>query len=281
MSKKVKILLIIIFALLFLASLCTVLYPYISNYLADQRQAAVVSQYESEVETVQDAEIRAALEAARAYNAALANGQAEGITDYDELLDLTGNGMMGIITIPSIGVELPIYHGTQSLELGALHLQGTSLPVGGASTHCVISAHSGMSTEVMFTDLDQLAEGDVFYMKVSSETLAYEVDRILTVLPDDTDPLMIVPGEDYCTLLTCMPYGVNTHRLLVRGHRIAYEPETAGAEAQTPGHAKQSTWMQQYIRGILCGVGIVAAAAILIVIIILIRRRRRRSHDEG
>lgn len=281
MSKKVKIPFIILFILLFLASLCAVVYPYLSNYLAQQRQAEIVLQYDSAVGTVQDADIRAALEAARAYNAALANGQAEGITDYDELLDLTGNGMMGIITIPSIGVELPIYHGTQSLELGALHLQGTSLPVGGPSTHCVISAHSGMSSEIMFTDLDRLAEGDVFSLKVYGETLAYEVDQILTVLPENVEPLMIVPGEDLCTLLTCTPYGVNTHRLLVRGHRIAYEPETAGAEAQTPVHVKQSTWVQQYIRGILCGVGIVVAAAVLIVIIILIRRRRRRSHDEG
>ena len=281
MSKKVKIPFIILFILLFLASLCAVVYPYLSNYLAQQRQAEIVLQYDAAVGTVQDADIRAALEAARAYNAALVNGQAEGITDYDELLDLTGNGMMGIITIPSIGVELPIYHGTQSLELGALHLQGTSLPVGGASSHCVISAHSGMSSEIMFTDLDRLAEGDVFFLKVYGETLAYEVDQILTVLPENVEPLMIVPGEDLCTLLTCTPYGVNTHRLLVRGHRIAYEPETAGAEAQTPVHVKQSTWVQQYIRGILCGVGIVVAAAVLIVIIILIRRRRRRSHDEG
>lgn len=281
MSKKVKIPFIILFILLFLASLCAVVYPYLSNYLAQQRQAEIVLQYDAAVGMVQDADVSAALEAARAYNAALANGQAEGITDYDELLDLTGNGMMGIITIPSIGVELPIYHGTQSLELGALHLQGTSLPVGGASTHCVISAHSGMSSEKMFTDLDQLAEGDVFYLKVYGETLAYEVDQILTVLPENVEPLMIVPEEDFCTLLTCTPYGVNTHRLLVRGQRIAYEPETAGAEAQTPVHAKQSTWMQQYIRGILCGVGIVAAAAVAIIAIILIRRRRRRKHDEG
>ncbi len=280
MSKKVKILLIIIFALLFLASLCTVLYPYISNYLADQRQAAVVSQYESEVETVQDAEISAILEAARDYNAALAGGQADSVADYDDLLNLTGSGIMGIVTIPPIGVELPIYHGTQSLELGALHLQGTSLPVGGKSTHCVISAHSGMSTEVMFTDLDQLAEGDVFYMKVSSETLAYEVDRILTVLPDDTDPLMIVPGEDYCTLLTCTPYGVNTHRLLVRGHRIAYDPNDAGVIEQTPANKKQSTWMQQYLRGILCGFIFVFLGAIAVICVALLRKRKRRTNNE-
>ena len=276
MSKKVKIPLVILFVLMFLASLFAVAYPYLSNYLARQRQAEIVLQYDEAVGTVQDADVSAAWEAARAYNAALANGQAEGIADYDALLDLTGNGMMGIVTIPTISVELPVYHGTQSLELGALHLQGTSLPVGGASTHCVISAHSGMSSEKMFTDLDQLDVGDVFYLKVYGETLAYEVDQVLTVLPENVEPLMIVPGEDLCTLLTCTPYGINTHRLLVRGHRIACEPEVAGAEAQTPVHTKQSTWMQQYIRGILCGVGIVAAATV-IVSIILIRRRRRKK----
>ncbi|MGN1306395.1 MAG: class C sortase [Faecousia sp.] len=279
MSKKVKSSLVILFVLLFLASLCAVAYPYLSNYLAQQRQAEIVLQYDAAVGTVQDTDIRAALEAARAYNAALANGQAEGITDYDELLDLTGNGMMGIITIPSIGVELPIYHGTQSLELGALHLQGTSLPVGGTSTHCVISAHSGMSSEKMFTDLDQLMVGDMFYLKVYDETLAYEVDQVLTVLPENVEPLIIVPGEDLSTLLTCTPYGVNSHRLLVRGHRIAYNPDAATEDEQMPVSVKESTWMQQYIRGILCGVGIVAAAAVLIVIIILIRKRRRRKHE--
>lgn len=280
MSKMVKTLLISVFVLLFLFSLCAVAYPFISNYLADQRQGSIVLQYDEAVEVAENTEISTNLEAARAYNTTLANGQ-ENITDYDTLLNLTGNGMMGIITIPSISVELPIYHGTQSLELGALHLQGTSLPVGGTSTHCVISAHSGMSSQKMFTDLDQLAEDDVFYLQVYGETLAYEVDQILTVLPDNTEPLMIVQGEDYCTLLTCTPYGVNTHRLLVRGHRITYEPETAGAEAQTPVYAKQSTWMQQYIRGILCGVGIVVTAAVAIIAIILIRRRRRIKHDEG
>ena len=164
MSKKVKIPLIIVLVLLFLTSMAAVAYPYISNYLAEQRQAEIVLKYDEVIEAAGSTENSKALEAARAYNTALANGQTDDIADYNALLDLTGNGMMGIIKIPAIGVELPIYHGTQSLELGALHLQGTSLPVGGASTHCVISAHSGMSTEVMFTDLDQLAEGDVHHL---------------------------------------------------------------------------------------------------------------------
>lgn len=275
MSKKLKIVLIIVLVLLFLASLAAVAYPYVSNYLAEQRQEEIVLKYDTEVEAA-GIENDAALEAARAYNAALAKGQ-ENIAEYDTLLNLTGSGMMGIVTIPTIGVELPIYHGTQSLELGALHLQCTSLPVGGASTHCVISAHSGMSSQKMFTDLEQLTEGDHFYLKVYGETLAYEIDQILVVLPDNTEPLMIVQGEDYCTLLTCTPYGVNTHRLLVRGHRIPYEPDTAAEDEQTPVSVKKSTWMQQYLRGILCGVGIVCFASIGMLCIVLIRKRKRRN----
>ena len=132
--------------------LAAVAYPFVSNYFSELRQSKVVTDYDTAVAALEDADGAAALEAARAYNAALANGQAEGLCDYEALLNPTGNGMMGVVTIPAIDVELPIYHGTQSLELGALHLQGTSLPVGGASTHCVISAHSGMSSEIMFTD---------------------------------------------------------------------------------------------------------------------------------
>lgn len=279
MSKKVKTLLISVFVLLFLFSLCVVAYPFVSNYLADRRQGSIVLQYDEAVEVAENTEISAGLEAARAYNTSLANGQ-ENIADYDTLLNPNGNGIMGTITIPSIGVELPIYHGTQSLELGALHLQGTSLPVGGTSTHCVISAHCGMSSEKMFTDLDQLMVGDMFYLKVYDETLAYEVDQILTVLPDNTAPLMIEQGEDYCTLLTCTPYGVNTHRLLVRGHRIAYEPDAAAEDEQTPVSIKRSTWMQQYLRGILCGVGIVVFAAIAFGCLVLIRRRRNGRKQE-
>lgn len=282
MSKKVKILLIVLCLLMFLVSAAVVAYPLVSNYLAEQRQAAVITSYDEAIGAAQAEEITTALHDAKAYNTALANGQTEGVADYDRLLNPTGSGVMGIISIPAIGVELPIYHGTQSLELGARHLQGTSLPVGGDSTHCVISAHSGMSSEKMFTDLEQLSEGDVFHLSVLGQKLFYEVDQILTVLPDDTVPLRIVQGEDCCTLLTCTPYGVNTHRLLVRGHRIAYELDAAAEDVQTPVGVKQSTWMQQYLRGILCGVGIVVCVAIAFGCLVLIRRRRngRRNNEK-
>ena len=270
--KKRRILIIIALVLLFLVSGAAVAYPFVSNYFSELRQSRVVTDYDTAVAALEDADGAAALEAAHAYNAALANGQAEELENYDALLNPTGNGMMGVVTIPAIDVELPIYHGTQSLELGALHLQGTSLPVGGASTHCVISAHSGMSSEIMFTDLEQLAIDDQFYLTVYGERLGYEVDQILTVLPENVEPLLIVPNEDYCTLLTCTPYGVNTHRLLVRGRRI----ELTEAVQPTETEPRASTWMQEYRRGILCGVGIAVALGIIGGYIVLIHMRRKK-----
>ena len=269
MVKKSKLRFLFILGFLFLISGAAVAYPFVSNYFSELRQSKVVTDYDTAVAALEDADGAAALEAARAYNAALANGQADGLHDYDALLNPTGNGMMGVVAIPAIDVELPIYHGTQSLELGALHLQGTSLPVGGTSTHCVISAHSGMSSEIMFTDLEQLAVGDRFYLTVYGERLGYEVDQILTVLPEDIEPLLIVPDEDYCTLLTCTPYGVNTHRLLVRGRRIELE----NAEKPVEVEIRASTWMQEYRRGILCGIGIAVALGIIAGCIVLIRKR--------
>ncbi len=269
--KKRRTLIVIALVLLFWGSVAAVAYPYVSNYFSELRQSKVVTDYDTAVAALEDADGAAALEAASAYNAALANGQAEGAENYDTLLNPAGNGMMGVVTIPAIDVELPIYHGTQSLELGALHLQGTSLPVGGASTHCVISAHSGMSSEIMFTDLEQLAIGDRFYLTVYGERLGYEVDQILTVLPENVVPLLIVPDEDYCTLLTCTPYGVNTHRLLVRGRRIELE----NAEKPVEVEIRASTWMQEYRRGILCGVGIAVALGIIAVCVVLIKRRKK------
>lgn len=274
MSKKNKIILIAILGLLFLASFCAVTYPLVSNQQAEKQKDAIVLRYQeavSNAETIDDA-----IAAARTYNSALANGQTA-LADYGVQLDPNGTGMMGFVTIPAIGVELPIYHGTQSLELGAVHLQGTSLPVGGEGTHCVISAHSGMTTQKMFTDLNQLAESDVFYLTVYGEKLTYEVDQILTVLPEETEPLKIEAGKDYCTLLTCTPYGVNTHRLLVRGHRVELK-ETEIADSEVP--QKQSTWTREYLHGILYGVGIVAVIAAVVAVILFICKRRKSECAE-
>lgn len=270
MSTKRKIMLLAIFSLLFLASVCVVAYPLVSNLQAERQKEAIVLAYREAV--ADDAKISDELAAARAYNDALANGQAAE-ADYDALLDPNGIGMMGIVTIPAIGVELPIYHGTQSLSLGAVHLQGTSLPVGGESTHTVISAHSGMTTQKMFTDLDRLEVGDLFYLTVCGEKLYYEVDQIRTVLPEETDFLQIEAGQDLCTLLTCTPYGVNTHRLLVRGHRIDAPEEIIESEVVL----KESTWMQEYVRGILFGLCAVAAILALLLVFFIIRKRRKRK----
>ena len=162
---------------------------------------------------------------------------------------------MGYVEIPKISVNLPIYHGTEndSLERGIGHLLGSSLPVGGESTHSILSGHSGMASQKMFTDLEQLIIGDVFYLHVLDETLAYQVVEINTVLPYDTSLLGIAPGEDLCTLVTCTPYGVNTHRLLVRGSRIPYEEAAALAEENIE-QAPRSSWEQKYLQGILWGV---------------------------
>ena len=173
---------------------------------------------------------------------------------------------MGYVEIPLIQVNLPIYHGTDSdvLDAGLGHLLGTSLPVGGMNTHSVLTAHSGMANQKMFSDLDKLDLGDVFYLQVLGETLAYQVDLINTVLPHDTTFLGITEGEDFCTLVTCTPFGVNTHRLLVRGTRIPYEEAEVIVEEQLQvEELPKSTWEEQYIKGILFGIGAVILIAAL------------------
>ena len=218
--------------LAFLAGAAALLYPAVSNRLAEARQAAAIEAYETAVEEVTEEDLSAYREAAEAYNASLAGdpvqdpfqtGSGYAVpAGYDELLDVNGDGIMGYIEIPSIDVCLPIYHGTSEevLAQGAGHIETTSLPVGGAGTHAVVCAHRGLPSAALFSDLDELEEGDVFYLHVLGETLVYTVDRISVVEPDDLSELAIEPGKDYVTLLTCTPYGINTHRLLVRGTRI-------------------------------------------------------------
>ena len=175
--------------------------------------------------------------------------------DYDDQLNIAGNGIMGYVEIPKISVNLPIYHGTEndSLERGIGHLLGSSLPVGGGSTHTILSGHSGMASQKMFTDLGQLVIGDVFYLHVLNEALAYQVSEINTVLPHDTSLLGIIPGEDLCTLVTCTPYGINSHRLLVRGSRIPYEEAEEKVQNIQPEDIPESTWEQKYAMGIALG----------------------------
>ena len=210
---------------------------------------------------------------ARAYNEAITPGTAEDTysqaalleasVDYESQLDPSGNGIMGYIEIPRISVNLPIYHGTDSetLDRGAGHLLGSSLPVGGLSTHAIITGHSGLATQKMFTDLEQLQNGDVFYIHVLGEVLAYQVFHKEAVLPHDTTLLGISQNEDYCTLITCYPTGVNTHRLLVQGTRIPYEEAEVIAEVVQMEAEPESRWEDQYMMGIWLGIlGLLIAA---------------------
>ena len=180
--------------------------------------------------------------------------------DYKNQLNVTGNGIMGYVNIPSLNIHLPIYHGTDSktLEKGVGHLLGSSLPVGGDTTHSILTAHSGMANKKMFSDLPQLKIGDVFYLEVLGETLAYQVDQIKTVMPYDVTYLGIEEDRDLCTLVTCTPFGVNTHRLLVRGTRIPYEVAEEIVEETTPEEKPVSTWEQEYLKGLYVGLAAVA-----------------------
>ena len=263
--------------LIFLLALGITLYPLISNWYNERHQSEIHTQYQEIIQQVDNSDLIRAKELANEYNAAILPGtqlsdafSQEALLwaseDYEHQLNLAGDGTMGYVEIPLIQVNLPIYHGTDSdtLDVGIGHLLGSSLPVGGESTHSVLTAHSGMANQKMFSDLDKLELGDVFYLKVLDETLAYQVDLINTVLPHDTTFLGITEGEDFCTLVTCTPFGVNTHRLLVRGTRIPYEEAEVIVEEQLQvEELPKSTWEEQYIKGILCGIGAVILIAAL------------------
>lgn len=223
-NKKATILLILVF----LTGLSLLLYPTVSNYWNSFHQSRVIAGYVDAVAELDDVSYGQYLADAQAYNDTLLSKQnrfqptGEDHALYENLLNITGNGIMGYIEIPVIGVSLPIYHGVDDaiLQVAAGHIEGSSLPVGGLGTHCVISGHRGLTSARLFTDLDQLKEGDCFILRVLDETLTYEVDKIRIVEPQETELLEIEKGQDLCTLVTCTPYGINTHRLLVRGHRI-------------------------------------------------------------
>ena len=261
----------------FLLALGLTLYPVISNYVNHKYASQIHTAYQEVMEQIDNSALREAKEQAEIYNHSLIPGAStqdtysqEGLqaasANYDSQLNLAGNGIMGYVEIPKISVNLPIYHGTEndSLERGIGHLLGSSLPVGGESTHSILSGHSGMASQKMFTDLEQLIIGDVFYLHVLDETLAYQVVEINTVLPYDTSLLGIASGEDLCTLVTCTPYGVNTHRLLVRGSRIPYEEAELLVEETSKEEPAKSTWEQKYIEGLLWGVAAVLLLLLLI-----------------
>ena len=220
--------------LLFLTGLSILLYPTVSNLWNEHRDKQLISVYNAKV-SKSGTDWKKEFAGAQAYNRdlrpksvpdAFSSKAGRRSAEYEKLLNVTGNGMMGYVDVPSIHVKLPVFHYTTKsvLKKGAGHLLGSSLPVGGKGTHAVISAHRGLPSAKMFTDLDQLKEGDLFYLHVLNKTLAYQVDQIKVVKPTQTEALAAVEGKDYVTLLTCTPYGVNSHRLLVRGHRVPYDP---------------------------------------------------------
>ena len=276
---------IILAVVVFLAALGLTFYPIISNQINAKYASEIQTSYEAVIEDTDNTALLKEKEAAIRYNDSITPGAAEADSysqealkaasqDYETLLNVAGDSIMGYVQIPKINVSLPIYHGTgnDSLERGIGHLLGSSLPVGGESTHTILTAHSGMASQKMFSDLTQLKVGDVFYLKVLGETLAYQVDQINTVLPHDTTYLGIEQGEDLCTLVTCTPFGVNTHRLLVRGERIPYEEAEVIVET-TQEVVAESTWEQNYLKGIFIGFGAVAVLGIAGFIVWLIRRR--------
>ena len=253
------------------------IYPWISIIASTKYHSDVETVYTNAIEDADNAELAEQRRAAEAYNALL-RGEAAvstGGASAPPMLyagQLTVGGAMCTIDIPKIGVYLPVRHGTgaETLERAVGHVVGTSLPVGGAGTHAVLSAHSGMASAKLFSDIDQLVKGDVFYIHVLGEVLAYEVDQIATVLPSDTSLLQIEDGQDLVTLVTCTPFGVNTHRLLVRGHRVPYVPELVVENGKTPKAA--SSWTQRYLTGLGIGLGVLAAAGGGCV---FVRRQRR------
>ena len=266
----------IIIALIFLAGLGFLLYPTVSNLWNRAHQPRAIATYTKQVEKLDDSQNKEMLKAARKYNKSLLKKSdhwklsKKDKKKYESLLDVSGTGIMGYIEVPKIDCSLPIYHGTDegALQIAIGHLEGSSLPVGGKSTHCVLSGHRGLPSARLFTDLDQMEEGDVFVLNVLGRKLAYEVDQIKVVLPDEMSDLEIVQGKDLCTLVTCTPYGINTHRLLVRGHRTKYIEETVVRVQKEAEKKETGIWL-------LASGG---AVFLIIIIIVVVKRRRKRRN---
>lgn len=262
----------------FLVGLSLLLYPTVSDYWNSMHQSRAITNYAEHVADIDDSLYESLWADAQAYNASLLEKadrftlSDEDLAEYEQMLSVPGTNVIGYIEIDKINCYLPIYHGTDDavLQVGVGHLEGTSLPVGGASTHCVLSGHRGLPSAKLFTDLDQLEVGDTFVLYVLDETLTYEVDQIRIVEPTDLSDLAIEEGKDYCTLMTCTPYGINTHRLLVRGHRV----ENAASTLRVPADAMQIEPMT---------VAPLVAVPILILLLLglLVKTRRRRHSRKG
>ncbi len=219
--------------IVFFVGVSVLLYPTVSDYWNSLHQSQAIATYADSVENMDEQDYEKLWDAAVSYNQKLfQSGHGLGLKDeekeeYNKLLDVSGTGIMSYIEIPKIKCSLPVYHGTDEgvLQIAVGHIEGSSLPVGGLNTHCVLSGHRGLPSAKLFSNLDKLEEGDIFMIRTLDQTLTYEVDQIRIVLPDEVDDLKVEEGKDLCTLVTCTPYGINTHRLLVRGHRVANQEE--------------------------------------------------------
>ena len=280
MNKAIKEKLVIfLFILMILIGLGIILYPIISNQINEKRYQNVIKTYQYAVTKKTTGESGKLLTEAKEYNRTLSSGRIVDVfqnpnqtssTEYLSILNVNNNGMMGYISIPKIDVRIPIYHGTSSdiLQKGVGHLEGSSLPIGGDSTHAILSAHRGLPSSRLFTDLDQLKDGDVFYIYILDEVLAYKVNQILVTEPSETEALEIVNGKDYITLVTCTPYAVNTHRLLVRGERIEYNKQI---QQQTLENKSLST------ADIILYISLIISIILIIIVIVTIISYKKKK----
>lgn len=275
---KKKYISTIIIAVIFLTGLGFLLYPTVSNLWNQAHQSRAIATYSKQVEKLDDSQNKEMLKAARKYNKSLLKKSdhwklsKKDKKKYESLLDVSGTGIMGYIEVPKIDCSLPIYHGTDegALQIAIGHLEGSSLPVGGKNTHCVLSGHRGLPSARLFTDLDQMEEGDIFILNVLGRKLAYEVDQIRVVLPEEMSDLEVIEGKDLCTLVTCTPYGINTHRLLVRGHRTKYVEEKVEEQ-------KEVQTKKMDTRLLIAGAAGAVILAVIIIAVVIRRRKRRRN----
>jgi len=283
MKKKIKSNIpVIIFSFIFIVGLLIMLYPVISNAISEMQYDGVIVNYQNTINGKEKEEFAKMLKEANAYNErlttssimdAFSDEEVQNSDEYLKILNVDQDGTMGYISIPKIDVKIPIYHGTSAkvLQKGVGHLEGSSFPIGGESTHAILSAHRGLPSARLFTDLDQLVEGDMFYIYMLDQVLTYKVDQITVIDPSETEPLRLQDGQDYVTLVTCTPYAVNTHRLLVRGTRIVEEESVEKVET------KKKTTKTDLLLYLGIGIGIIV---FIITIIFTIKMKKKKHLNE-